>query len=553
MEKNEKEKLPINHKEETHKEGKLNSIYFCKNCKKVPFMNLRRCLKIDIKCKCNNVLEKKEISDYFKDIYSEKPPIYCNDIEEHKEIKTVKYCSECQKWVCEDCIKNHNPNSSAHNIIQSDGFIINSSCEHPKCSIRGKSEFYCKHCNLHVCRDCKNEHFHEGNQLVKLKHDIDVDEIVKNVESKLESLKLEESKYNKIFDEMENLIKIAKIKMKEKSNKINEIMKYFSSLLFAYSLNKENYVLSQNLKNNDISNVLKYTEKEYKKEIIYAFRQSLSMELINKISEHSYVKMKYDISKKDKENHETWIFGDNFNGINPSNSIMFIDGKLCPFTKKFKDDLKGLHKVKVLIEPDKEVTDLSFMFACCFSLVSVDFTHFDTSSVKNMSFMFATGIEEERLLIPYRYSQLKTLNLNAMETSNVEDMSYMFSSNYHLKDLKILNFDTSNVKNMEHMFSDCTSLSHIELTSFSTNKVVSMRFMFSNCQSLKNLDISFFDISNLIDATSMFCDCSSLTNLNFNQEQFLEIENKKLIFSSCKKLSSDVREKFEHKKKKSNF
>ena len=66
-------------------------------------------------------------------------------------------------------------------------------------------------------------------------------------------------------------------------------------------------------------------------------------------------------------------------------------------------------------------------------LISGDFCHFDTSSVKNMASMFAGC------------SSLQTLYLSNFATSSVTDMSSMFQKCSSLMTLNLSNFNTSSV------------------------------------------------------------------------------------------------------------
>jgi surface protein len=94
--------------------------------------------------------------------------------------------------------------------------------------------------------------------------------------------------------------------------------------------------------------------------------------------------------------------------------------------------------------------------------------------------------------------------------SSVSDMSYMFTSCVSLVFLDISLFDTSTVSNMVYMFYKCTSLSSLNISSFDTSNVISMYRMFSNCSSLTSLDVSNFDTSNVTTMYNMFSSCSLL-------------------------------------------
>ena len=71
------------------------------------------------------------------------------------------------------------------------------------------------------------------------------------------------------------------------------------------------------------------------------------------------------------------------------------------------------------------------MFCGCSSLQSINLSSFNTTKVKNMSWMF------------FGCSSLQSINLSSFNIINVKDMSYMFSGCTSLKkdNVKINNSD----------------------------------------------------------------------------------------------------------------
>ena len=95
--------------------------------------------------------------------------------------------------------------------------------------------------------------------------------------------------------------------------------------------------------------------------------------------------------------------------------------------------------------------------ANCKDLISVDLSHFDTSSVTYMIQMF------------YGCSSLQTLNLSNFNTLSVKDMGSMF---YRCSSLQVLNlsyFNTSSVADMNRMVYGCSSLQTLNLSNFDTS------------------------------------------------------------------------------------
>ena len=132
---------------------------------------------------------------------------------------------------------------------------------------------------------------------------------------------------------------------------------------------------------------------------------------------------------------------------------------------------------------------MSYMFAHCYSLVSLDLRDFNTSNVTNTRGMF-NGCHN-----------LTSVDVSSFNTSNVTDMWLMFGYCYSLTSLSLSNFNTGNVVDMEKMF----YLDHDLITiyvgnNWNTSGVTSSTDMFSDCTSLVGQQGTVYD-SNYIDKT----------------------------------------------------
>ena len=144
------------------------------------------------------------------------------------------------------------------------------------------------------------------------------------------------------------------------------------------------------------------------------------------------------------------------------------------------------------------VTDMSYMFYYCTLLTTLDVSHFDTSRVTNMSSMFEYC------------KQLTTLDVSHFNTSRVTDMSSMFDYCEQLTTLDVSHFNTSQVTNMSRMFALCTLLTTLDVSHFNTSQVTNMSRMFYYCRNLKLLDLSSFDTSAVTNMEMMFDNCDNL-------------------------------------------
>ena len=154
----------------------------------------------------------------------------------------------------------------------------------------------------------------------------------------------------------------------------------------------------------------------------------------------------------------------------------YINGKKEKFT--FKYNSKYNKEIKVKFKFKKIITDMSFMFYNCSSLISIDFSSFYSNEITDMKHAF-DGC-----------SSLQLINFSSFNTSKVGNMSCMFSTCSSLKNLNLSSFKTDNVVNMSFMFYHCSSLNSLDLSSFNSSKVRNMSDMFAG-SSLKKHNIKY--------------------------------------------------------------
>ena len=82
-------------------------------------------------------------------------------------------------------------------------------------------------------------------------------------------------------------------------------------------------------------------------------------------------------------------------------------------------------------------------------------------------------------------------------------MSYMFAYCSSLTSIDITHFNTNNVTNMDSMFYYCFSLTSLDLSNFNTSNVTDMSSMFHSCGSLTELDLSSFDMRGIQSASNI--------------------------------------------------
>ena len=209
------------------------------------------------------------------------------------------------------------------------------------------------------------------------------------------------------------------------------------------------------------------------------------------------------------------VFDASFANARPTSCYKWFYG--CP-------DLTTIEGIEYL--KTENVTNMSYMFADCFKLTTLDVSKFDTKNVTDMSYMFSGCYK------------LTTLDVSKFDTKNVTDMRWMFNDCYKLTTLDVSNFDTKNVTNMSEMFSYCETLTTLDLSSFNTQNVTSMSYMFSHCSALTTLDFSSFETKNVTNMSYMFRDCSALTTLDLSSFSTKHVTNMCEMFYGCSALKT---------------
>ena len=160
------------------------------------------------------------------------------------------------------------------------------------------------------------------------------------------------------------------------------------------------------------------------------------------------------------------------------------------------------------------------------NITSLDITRINTSSIEDMSRMFAGC------------SSLGSLDLSNFNTANVKTMNGMFQGCYKLVSLDLSKFNTSNCTNFGSMFANCSSLGSLDLSKFNTANVGDMAGMFQGCSKLVSLDLSNFDTSNCTNFGAMFDSCSSLGSLDLSKFNTSNCTNFGSMFDHCSSLGS---------------
>ena len=194
-----------------------------------------------------------------------------------------------------------------------------------------------------------------------------------------------------------------------------------------------------------------------------------------------------------------------------------------------------------------ETTDMYGMFNCCYSLTSLDVSHFDTGNVTNMGGMFNQCYMLEAIDVSHFNTEnvtnmyymfrncesLTSLDVSHFDTHNVTDMGWMFCGCYSLENLDVSHFNTENVTRMTSMFWWCRNLKAIDVSRFNTEKVCDTGWMFNGCMSLEKLDLSNFNTANDTLMTNMFYACATLKELDLRSFNTAKVKEMDWMFRDC--------------------
>ena len=190
--------------------------------------------------------------------------------------------------------------------------------------------------------------------------------------------------------------------------------------------------------------------------------------------------------------------------------------------------------LETLILPREEVVthieDLSYMFAICLNLKSIDLSGISFVNVKDISYIFANCLSLETVIIPndaeinniekiaYAFANcqnLVSLDLSKFYFHEVEDFSYLFFSCISLENLKFSTKKINRVQNFDHTFYNCSKIQAIDLSNINMTSATNLSNTFSYCEQLKSIKFDINEINNdVIDMNNTFSNCKSITSLD---------------------------------------
>ena len=229
------------------------------------------------------------------------------------------------------------------------------------------------------------------------------------------------------------------------------------------------------------------------------------------------------ISKKEKLDELKEKIDNIFIENNKNKCKMIINNKE---SELMEECFLGSNDNEIILLNIKQITDMSYMFYNCTSLLEIyGIDKWDTSSVTNMSNLF------------YYCNNLKNLpDISKWNTKNVINMNNMFSGCKFTSLPDISLWDTSSVTNMSYMFFDCKNINQLpDISKWNISKVNNLSHMFHNCESLKEIPLlDNWDLRSVVDISYMFYNCANISgHINLQQWNLSNITCKDNIFDGC--------------------
>ena len=193
-------------------ESNKEDSYTCPKCSLAPkIINLYRNI-VQLECPIHGHISI-ELDSYMnessKRIYLNKICGICNQSKQKDDQNIFKYCYDCDKVICYQCINEHQKNNENHiNIISADLYTS-------KCYIHKGEDYqeFCYTCNKNICKLCYEEHQdHDKEKIEGLDEDI--------IEGDLA-----------LIEARKNFLEVLRNKKMQEVNEINNYIKFFDLIV----------------------------------------------------------------------------------------------------------------------------------------------------------------------------------------------------------------------------------------------------------------------------------------------------------------------------------
>ena len=212
------------------------------------FKNCENKNNIIFRCSCNIGTYQFPFEDFQKILQKVNAPTPPRKCKEHST-EGVKYCRDCELWLCDKCIEIHKVFNELHTLEDKEAPL------REICEDHGEyTKYYCLQCRQEICPFCVvNGGKHKEHKYIQFNL---FKKYINEIRDKLKYKTLEECE--------KNLEEIRNKKIKEKQDKINDFQNKVDELLNIINLAKDNYVKDIEDKMEYLNKVIDLMKESYK-------------------------------------------------------------------------------------------------------------------------------------------------------------------------------------------------------------------------------------------------------------------------------------------------
>ena len=174
---------------------------------------------------------------------------------------------------------------------------------------------------------------------------------------------------------------------------------------------------------------------------------------------------------------------------------------------KFYDNKIRVGIIECKIKFNNILTRIDGMFKDIKSLISADFSEFNSEKVKNMDSLFLNC------------ENLQNTKFNNFNSKKVESMNNAFESCINLYEIDLSSFETPKLRSMKKTFKDCKNLEYIDLKKFElNNNIVDREYAFDGDDNLKYINVDNSNTKSLLMGEIKNLSNSNNTNYDICEE-----------------------------------
>ena len=188
---------------------------------------------------------------------------------------------------------------------------------------------------------------------------------------------------------------------------------------------------------------------------------------------------------------------------------IYINDSPTEISKTVNSVKEGENIIK--LKWNNKLNHARLMFSSCTSIISIDLTKFDVSSISDISSLFRGC------------NSLKFINLTNVNFEKDLTMWEVFKDCNSLISIDTSNFNLPACDSYRYAFKNCISLISLDLSNLNYNEVLKTEQLFYGDKSLILLDLSKFNGLNIQYSSNEFYGCNQLKYINLKNYVGIDI------------------------------